>query len=402
MKKVIVGLWGLLLGVMLFAAPVFADEMNEIKPVVISYPSQADEYWEDNIGEGFLIGSRITPIYKIEVEERGYLIARWPVPHAFSLHFYANETLTKKLSRWSNSIGYLVDPGTYYVQPSLSTSPADKVAYFYFLPVSSMLEMTVTEKKTDHAEIAVKLLGRDMDVTKMTLLCVDGKLPLEKISRFCPGAGQDIVDGRYSVYKNGYSSVFLWIDNEEWKGAPVCLETEISGITNAFRYAQVEAVAPMEYCTRERKPLPKVTLFGKELKRTKDYTISYENNIDVGKAKIVIQGINLYYGKTTKTFKILPNPTRITFITSPKTKKIQVRWQTYEKQIAGYQIQYSTKKNFKSGNKTKTIRSASTGSCTISKLKANKKYYVRIRTFQKVGAKAWFSTWSAVREIVTK
>ena len=66
--------------------------------------------------------------------------------------------------------------------------------------------------------------------------------------------------------------------------------------------------------------------------------------------------------------------------------------------ITGYQIQYSTNSKFKKGNKSIKIKNAKTGSKKITKLKSNKKYYVRIRTYK--GKK--YSKWSKKKNIIIK
>ena len=85
-----------------------------------------------------------------------------------------------------------------------------------------------------------------------------------------------------------------------------------------------------------------------------------------------------------------------TAITSLKTKNktITVKWKK-KTGITGYQIQYSTNSKFKKNNKKIKIKNAKTVSKKITKLKASKKYYVRIRTYQ--GKK--YSKWSKVKSI---
>lgn len=87
-----------------------------------------------------------------------------------------------------------------------------------------------------------------------------------------------------------------------------------------------------------------------------------------------------------------------TAITSLKTKNktITVKWKK-KTGITGYQIQYSTNSKFKKGNKSIKIKNAKTISKKITKLKAAKKYYVRIRTYK--GKK--YSKWSKVKSIKT-
>ena len=64
----------------------------------------------------------------------------------------------------------------------------------------------------------------------------------------------------------------------------------------------------------------------------------------------------------------------------------------------GYQIQYGLKKNFK-GAKTITKKSSSV---TIKKLKAQKKYYVRVRVYKKIAGKTYYGKWSNVRKVKIK
>ena len=87
-----------------------------------------------------------------------------------------------------------------------------------------------------------------------------------------------------------------------------------------------------------------------------------------------------------------------TTITSVKAqnKAFTVKWKK-KSSITGYQIQYSTNSKFKKGNKSIKIKNAKTVSKKITKLKAAKKYYVRIRTYK--GKK--YSKWSKVKSIKT-
>ena len=88
-------------------------------------------------------------------------------------------------------------------------------------------------------------------------------------------------------------------------------------------------------------------------------------------------------------------------------KAITVKWKKQtakmpKKQITGYQVQVSTRKDFKSGNKTKNVSGAKKTSVKMSGLKAKTTYYVRVRTYMKVGGKIYYSGWSAVKSCKTK
>ena len=82
-------------------------------------------------------------------------------------------------------------------------------------------------------------------------------------------------------------------------------------------------------------------------------------------------------------------------------KSIKVTWKKV-KGIKGYQIQYSTNKKFKKGNKTITIKSTKSTSATIKKLKSKKKYYVRMRTYKVVNGKKVYSAWSKAKSVKVK
>lgn len=77
---------------------------------------------------------------------------------------------------------------------------------------------------------------------------------------------------------------------------------------------------------------------------------------------------------------------------TPKKKALEIRW-TKKSGVSGYQIQVSTKKNFKSSLKTVKVSGATKTVTTIKKLKAKKTYYVRIRCYKKVGKKTYYSAW---------
>ena len=98
---------------------------------------------------------------------------------------------------------------------------------------------------------------------------------------------------------------------------------------------------------------------------------------------------------STVTFAASMPTTTITSVKA-QSKAFTVKWKK-KSGITGYQIQYSTNSKFKKGNKSIKIKNAKTISKKITKLKAAKKYYVRIRTYK--GKK--YSKWSKVKSIKT-
>ena len=69
--------------------------------------------------------------------------------------------------------------------------------------------------------------------------------------------------------------------------------------------------------------------------------------------------------------------------------------------VDGYQIQYSLKKNFRKA-KTVTVKGFGQSTKVIKKLKKKKVYYVRIRTYAKVGKHTYYSALSGRKKVKTK
>ena len=119
------------------------------------------------------------------------------------------------------------------------------------------------------------------------------------------------------------------------------------------------------------------------------------------------------------TSTITPNPspapnsatTAPTIVAKPKSasikkvkaakKAISVIWKKVGG-VKGYQVQVATDKKFKKNKKTVTIKKQKTTKTTVKKLKAKKKYYVRIRTYKIVNGKKVYSSWSKVKSVKTK
>ncbi len=137
------------------------------------------------------------------------------------------------------------------------------------------------------------------------------------------------------------------------------------------------------------------------LKEGTDYTVSYSPNKKIGDVTITIIGKGNYAGTITRTFKIIPKGTSIKKLKAQK-KKFYVTWKKQRTQTSGYEIQYSTNKKFKNGNKKAKIKNNKTTSSTIKKLKAKKKYYVRIRTYKIVNGKKFYSEWSKAKNVKIK
>lgn len=133
-----------------------------------------------------------------------------------------------------------------------------------------------------------------------------------------------------------------------------------------------------------------------------DYKVTLaKGRTNVGKysVKVTLAG-KKYTGSKTLKFTIAPRGTSISKV-SGVSKGFTVKWSKRTAQTTGYQVQYATNKSF-SKAKLSTVKSNKTTSATVKKLSANKKYYVRVRTYKTVNGSKYYSAWSTAKTVNTK
>ena len=131
------------------------------------------------------------------------------------------------------------------------------------------------------------------------------------------------------------------------------------------------------------------------------YEAKYPAAIKVGTYKARINFKKLYEGVLTVKYDVLPPKTTI-IDTDAGKNKIMIRWKKQSSQVDGYELQYSTDRFFKKYIHTCRITSNHINKKTITGLKPQKVYYVRIRTYKKVGGKKYYSNWSNVSHMQVK
>lgn len=103
------------------------------------------------------------------------------------------------------------------------------------------------------------------------------------------------------------------------------------------------------------------------------------------------------------TIHVKPSKASLSSVKSKGKKQATATWKTLHKKqkISGYQLQYSTKKNFKSA--VKKVNAKSTAKAyTAKKLSSKKTYYFRIRAYKKVGKDYLYGAWSKVKSVKVK
>ncbi len=93
------------------------------------------------------------------------------------------------------------------------------------------------------------------------------------------------------------------------------------------------------------------------------------------------------------TVKVSPKKLSVKTLTAHEGGKLSVKWNK-DKRATGYQVQVSATRDFKKIIKT---QETTKNSCTISKLGAGKKYYVRIRSYKKSGKQRLYGSWSSAK-----
>lgn len=162
-----------------------------------------------------------------------------------------------------------------------------------------------------------------------------------------------------------------------------------------------------------------VLTFDKSILAGDDYTVTFESDkyADL-KVKVIIKEPEATTAtkpsttttatkpSTTTTTKPAVKPVKKVTVKKQAAKvkagkkKLTVTWKK-DKNVSGYQIKIATKKNFK-GAKTYTVKSYKTYKKVIKKLKAKKKYFVKVRAYKTVGKSKVYGAYSAVRSCKVK
>ena len=135
----------------------------------------------------------------------------------------------------------------------------------------------------------------------------------------------------------------------------------------------------------------------KTLIQGKDFKITFTNNINPGKASLMITGLGNYSSKTTKTYTIKIGTPSVTVSTTKKSATI--KWKKVTG-VTGYEVSYSTASKGKYSI-IKTV-SANTASLTKSGLKSGKTYYFKVRAYKTLNGKKVYGSYSTTRLIKVK
>ena len=151
------------------------------------------------------------------------------------------------------------------------------------------------------------------------------------------------------------------------------------------------------YTGKTIRPSVTVTVNGKKIGASA-YKLYYKNNKNSGIGTVQVRGTGKYSRiNKTLTFKIMPPKTLLTGL-KKANRYFTASWKK-NIQATGYQIQYAADSRFTKERKTVTVGKQSVTRYKISGLKNKKTYYVRIRSYKRVGKKVLYSSWSTVKKI---
>lgn len=96
------------------------------------------------------------------------------------------------------------------------------------------------------------------------------------------------------------------------------------------------------------------------------------------------------------------NMVTINKVSSSKSKQITVKWNKPWYACSGYQVMWSTTRNFSSNYKSVYVSGQKNLSTTLKTAQSKKYYYVRVRAYKTVNSKKTYCSWSGVKKIRVK
>lgn len=105
------------------------------------------------------------------------------------------------------------------------------------------------------------------------------------------------------------------------------------------------------------------------------------------------------FGAVVSQYTSIAKP-KLNSAKSTSKKKIKASWSKV-KGASGYQVMWSTYKNFSKNYKTKSVK-AKYSSKTVTTAQSKKTYYVRVRAYKIINGKKVYSPWSNTKKVKTK
>lgn len=269
---------------------------------------------------------------------------------------------------------------------------------------------SIVDKSTERWKYCKKALRKDKIEQSMTLLDMKGYdafIPEFAALMYKNNVGTTDVYSLISKKGNKrlkrlYNKFVIYYKSNDSKDYFVWEEKK-HGLT-AYTMVYKAELSNKEYTYngKVQKPSVKVTLTNGIILREKDYyTVSYaKGRKNTGKYKVTISYKGNLGSKQELYFTIKPQKPVLTSAT-PVKKGFKAKWKALSGAVSGYQLQYSLKSSFAKA-KAKLVQKAKKTNLTVKKLKAKKKYFVRVRGYKTVKGEKIYSPWSVTKTVKTK
>lgn len=152
----------------------------------------------------------------------------------------------------------------------------------------------------------------------------------------------------------------------------------------------------------------KDTLY-KDIKGANNTTLKVSGLKNNTKYYFKIQAYYTVNGRTYLSYRTnaITTATKYNMVTlnsakSNSKKKITVKWNKAIYNCSGYQVMWSTTKNFSSNYLTVNVNGRNSLSTTLNTAQSGKRYYVRVRAYKTVNGKRTYCSWSGVKSVVVK
>ena len=146
-----------------------------------------------------------------------------------------------------------------------------------------------------------------------------------------------------------------------------------------------------------KKPAVKVVCGEVEMQPGEDYSFKYDKKArEIGLYMLTVKGKGRFTGSVKAPFYVVPKAASYAKLLAGD-KQAARTWKLL-KNIEGYQIEYSQNKDFSHSKKAKICKPKDLPKA-LKKLKAGKKYYLRVRIFATVKKKHHYSEWSKVKTV---
>ena len=218
---------------------------------------------------------------------------------------------------------------------------------------------------------------------------------------------------RVKAYKNLSGKTYYgkyWVGVTYGTRAPRISGFKATGSNNSAVYlAWNKNARATGYRIYKYDPKTKKDTLYKDIKGANNTTLKVSGLKNNTKYYFKIQAYYTVNGRTYLSYRTnaITTATKYNMVTlnsakSNSKKKITVKWNKAIYDGSGYQVMWSTTKNFSSNYLTVNVNGRNSLSTTLNTAQSGKRYYVRVRAYKTVNGKKTYCSWSGVKSVVVK